>query len=135
MSKRKLIWAKLFTDYIKNIIRKWTHWKMMNFFSIFLIRLLPGKMIFNFCNRLCIKNLIVNGSWETLNDTKDKFIIPIRLEVKTEIESTNKNYSSYRIVLEGIIKDNNNETVNTPRNDQDYITYIITRINTDGIWD
>lgn len=77
----------------------------------------------------------MNGSWETLNDTKNKFIIPIRLEVKTEIESTNKNYSSYRIVLKGVIKDSNNETVNIPKNTQDYITYIITRINTNGIWE
>lgn len=77
----------------------------------------------------------INDSWETINNTGDKFVIPIRVEVKTEIESTLKNYSNYRIILRALIKDENEEILNAPRNEADYITYTITRINTDGIWE
>ena len=81
-------------------------------------------------------------------DTMDKqnskrFILPIRVQVNTDVETNNITFANYQIRLTAKLMDAENETLDTPENsvpgndetrDYDYVTYTITRILTDGYW-
>lgn len=72
-----------------------------------------------------------------------RFILPIRVQVNTDVETNNITFANYQIRLTAKLMDAENETLDTPENsvpgndetrDYDYVTYTITRILTDGYW-
>ena len=81
-------------------------------------------------------------------DTMDKqnskrFILPIRVQVNTDVEANGVAFANYQIHLTATLLDENNEVLDTPINqipgsdntrNYDYVTYTITRILTDGYW-
>lgn len=81
-------------------------------------------------------------------DTMDKqnpkrFILPIRVQVNTDVEANGVTFANYQLRLTAALLDEHNEVLDTPKNlipgiedtrDYDYVTYTITRILTDGYW-
>lgn len=81
-------------------------------------------------------------------DTMDKqnskrFILPIRVQVNTDVEANGITFANYQIRLTAELRDAENEVLDTPKNpvpgtedtrDYDYVTYTITRILTEGYW-
>ena len=93
---------------------------------------LVSKMNYQETNSLTIsKN--EDETWDLLEGKE--FVLPIKVEVNTNIEGANHFSSNYNIILSADIKDADGAVMDVLKINKDYVKYTITRIDVNGIWD
>ena len=86
----------------------------------------------------------VNGFVTMDKENLKRFILPIRVQVNTDVETNGVAFANYQIRLTAKLLDADEKELDTPKNpilgnddtpNYDYVTYTITRLLTNGYWE